>query len=227
MKRLITEAFSKPVHFPHISQVVYPGDKVAVVADAFVVSRPGLLADFVAEIVAVGLDANDMTVLMLESERKMYEAPFRDALPEEYRIAIRVVGHNPLDPQNLAMLGVAKDDSPIMLNRVLVDADVVIPIERHDAAINRGQDPALLGHFGMHSVIYPRFADDETQKRFLFSGAKKNREKLSAALVAEIDEIVYVLGVMMTVQILTHSHDEITLIIIGNAKEIAKLIFDE
>jgi len=216
MKQIIAEAFNNPVHFPHISQVVYPGDKVAVAADAFVVNRPGLLADFVVEIMAVGLDANDVTVLMLEQERKMHEAPFRDALPMEWRTAIRVVGHNPLDPQNLAMLGVAKDDSPILLNRTLVDADVVIPIERHEAA-------TVLGHFGMQSVIYPRFADDETQKRFLFSGAKKNREKLLAALVAEIDEIVYALGVMMTVQILTGSQDEIIRVIVGDAKEIAKI----
>ena len=224
MKHKIAEAFSQPVNFPHISQVVYPGDKVVVAADAFVVSRPRLLADFVAEIVAVGLDANDVTVMMLESERKIHEAAFRDALPEEHCTAIRVVGHNPLDPQSLAMLGVAKDDSPIMLNRSLVDADVVIPIERHEPAINRGQSPAPLGHFGMHSVIYPRFADDETQKRFLFSGAKKNREKLLASLAAEMDEIVYALGVMMTVQILTDSQDEITRIIIGDAKEITAMI---
>ena len=226
MKRLFAEALKNPIDFPHISQVVYPGDKVAVAVDAFVVRRPGLLADFVAEIMAVDLDANDITVLMLESERKMYEAPLRTALPEEYRAAIRVVGHNPLDPQSLAMLGVAKDDSPIMLNRSLVDADVVIPIERHEAAINRGQASALTGHFGMHSVIYPRFADGETQKRFLFSGAKKNREKLLAALVAEVDEIVYALGVMMTVQILTDSQDEITRFIVGDAKEIGKCISD-
>jgi len=226
MRQLIAEAFRQPVNFPHISQVVYPGDKVAVAADAFVVSRPGMLANFAAEIMAVGLDANDVTVLMLESERKMHEAAFRDALPEEWRTAIRVVGHNPLEPQCLAMLGVAKDDSPIMLNRTLVEADVVIPIERHEAAINRGQASALTGHFGMHSVIYPRFADGETQKRFLFSGAKKNREKLLAALVAEVDEIVYALGVMMTVQILTDSQDEITRFIVGDAKEIGKCISD-
>jgi len=227
MKRIISEAFKNPVNFPHISQVVYPGDKVVVATDAFVVGRLNLLADFVAEITDVGLDAKDVTVLMLESERKMHEAAFRDALPEEWRTAICVVGHNPLDPQSLAMLGVAKDDSPIMLNRVLVDADVVIPIERHEVAIHRGQAPVQTWHFGMQSVIYPRFADDETQKRFLFSGAKKNREKLLAALVAKIDEIVYALGVMMTVQILTDLQDEITRIIVGDIKEIGKRILDE
>jgi len=217
MKRIIAEAFRQPVNFPHMSQVVYRGDKVTVAADAFVVSRPSLLADFVAEIVAVGLDASDVTVLMLEQERKMHEEPFRDALPEEYRATIQVAGHNPLDPQCLAMLGVAKDDSPVMLNRTLVDADVVIPIERHDKT-------ADMWHFGMQSVIYPRFANDETQKRFLFSGAKKNREKHCAALIAEVGEIVYALGVMMTVQILTNPQDEIIQVIIGDAKEIGKIL---
>jgi nickel-dependent lactate racemase len=190
---------------------------VAIAADAFVVRRPGLLADFVTEIVAVGLDANDVTVVMLEPEQNMHGQAFRDALPQEYRTAIRVAGHNPLDPQNLAMLGVAKDDAPIMLNRALVDADVVVPMARYEAANS-------MGYFGMHGVIYPRFADDETQKRFLFSGAKKNREKLRASLTAEVDEIVYALGVMMTVQILVDSQDEIRRILVGDAQEIAKWI---
>jgi nickel-dependent lactate racemase len=217
MKQLIAEAFRHPVNFPHISQVIYPGDRVVIAADAFVVRQPGLLADFVTEIVAVGLDANDVTVLMLEPEQKMYGQAFRDALPEEYRTAIRVAGHNPLDPQNLAILGVAKDDSPIMLNRVLVDADVVIPIARYEAATD-------MGYFGMHGAIYPRFADDETQKRFLFSGAKKNREKLLTSLIAEVDEIVFALGVMMTVQILVDSQGEILNVLVGDAKGIAKCI---
>ena len=214
MKQLIATAFQNPVHFPHISQVLYPGDQVAIAADAFTVSRPSLLADIVAEVISVGLDANDVAILMLEQERKMYEQPFRDALPEEYRMSICVVAHNPNDPQSLAMLGVAKDDSPILLNRMLVDADVVIPIERYEAA------PGM-GYFGMQSVIYPRFADAETQKRFLFSEAKRNREKLLATLVAEVGEVAYCLGVTMTVQILADIQDEIQQIIVGDAKTIA------
>ena len=217
MNQLIATAFHQPIHFPHISQVVYPGDKVAIAADAFVVSRPGLLAGIVAEIVSVGLDAEDVTVLMLEQEQKTHEEPFRDALPEKYRKTVRVVAHNPLDPQDLAMLAVAKDDSPVLLNRVLVDADVVIPVERY--APSPGS-----GYFGMHSVIYPRFADTETQKRFLFSESKKDRKKLLASLVAEAGDIARLLGVMMTVQILADSQGEIQQLIVGDATEIAALL---
>jgi len=217
MRQLITTAFNHPVNFPHISQVVYPGDRVVIAADAFVVGRPALLADIVSEIISVGLNPNDVSILMLESEQKMLEQPFREALPEEYRTSINVVAHHPTDPQSLAMLGVAKDDSPILLHRALVDADVIIPIERFDAT--RGA-----GHWGMQSVIYPRFTDAETQKRFLFSETKKNHEKNRAALVAEIDEIAWSLGVVMTVQILTDDRDEVTQVIVGDAKEIAVLL---
>ena len=214
MRQLIAAAINKPVNFPHLSQVAYSGDKVVVAADAFVVTRPNLLADFVSEIIAVGLTADDVTVLMLEAEQKMYEKPFREALPAELQKNVRISVHKPLDPQSLAMLAVAKDDSPVMLNRELVEADVVIPIERYEAK------PGM-GYFGMQSVIYPRFADAETQKRFLFSETKKNREKIQADLVAEVLEAAYSLGVMMTIQILADFQDEITRIIVGEAKEIA------
>ena len=214
MRQLIAAAINKPVNFPHLSQVAYSGDKVVIAVDAFVVTRPNLLADFVSEIIAVGLTADDVTVLMLEAEQKMYEKPFREALPAKLQKNVRVSIHKPLDPQSLAMLAVAKDDSPVMLNRELVEADVVIPIERYEAKSG-------MGYFGMQSVIYPRFADAETQKRFLFSETKKNREKVQAELVAEVLEIAYSLGVMMTIQILANFQDEITRIIVGEAKEIA------
>ena len=214
MRKIIATAFGRPVGFPHVSQVVYPGDKVTVAADAFTVSRPMLLAGIVAEIVSVGLDANDLTVLMLEQERKMHEQALRDALTEDYRASIRVVAHNPKDPQCLAMLGVTKDDTPILLNRVLVDADVVIPVERYITA------PGM-GYFGMQSVVYPRFADAETQERFLFFEAKRNRKKLLAKYVAEVGEVAYCLGVTMTAQIMVDDQEDITGIIFGDAKTIA------
>lgn len=214
MRQLIAAAIAKPVNFPHLSQVAYPGDQVVVAPDAFVVTRPKLLADFVSEIIAVGLAPADVTVLMPETEQKMYEKPFRDALPKECRENVEVFAHKPYEPQGLAMLAVAKDDSPIMLNRKLVEADVVIPIERYEA------QPGM-GYFGMQSVIYPRFADTETQKRFLFSETKKNREKIQAELVAEVLEIAYFLGAMLTIQILADFQDEITRILVGEAKEIA------
>jgi Uncharacterized conserved protein len=214
MRQLIAAAINKPASFPHLSQVAYPGDKVVIAADIFVVTRPKLLADFVSEIIAVGISPADVTVLMLEAEQKMYEKPFRDALSVELREQVCVSVHKPLGPQCLAMLAVAKNDSPIMLNRELVEADVVIPIERYEAA------PGM-GYFGMQSVIYPRFADDETQKRFLFSETKKNREKVQAELVVEVLETAYSLGVMMTIQILADFQDKITRIIVGETKEIA------
>jgi len=214
MRQLIAAAISKPVNFPHLSQVVYPDDKVVIAADAFLAMRPKLLADFAAEIIAVGLTADDVTVLMLEAEQKMYEKPFRDALPAELQKKVRVSVHKPLDPQSLAMLAVAKDNSPVMLNRELVEADVVIPIERYEAK------PGM-GYFGMQSVVYPRFADAETQKRFLFSETKKNREKIQTELITEVLEVAYSLGVMMTIQILANFQDEITRIIVGEANEIA------
>lgn len=214
MRELIAAAINKPVNFPHLSQVAYPGDRVTIAPDAFVVIRPQLLADFVSEIISMGLDPAHVTVLMLEAEQKMYEKPFRDALPKEYRESVLVSAHKPNEPQSLAMLGVAKDDSPIMLNRQLVEADVVIPIERYEVK------PGM-GYFGMQGVIYPRFADDATQKRFHFSETKKNREKIQADLAAETLEIAYSLGVLMTIQILANFQDEILRIIVGDAKEIA------
>jgi nickel-dependent lactate racemase len=215
MKQMIHAAFEKPVNFPHLSQVVYSGDKVTIVPDSFVVRRPNLLADFVSEIIADRLSPADITILLPEQERKQYEKTIGEAIPHKYHHDIVFIGHDSGNPSHLAMLATAKDDSPIKFNRTLVDSDVVIPLERYEAA------PGM-GYFGMQSVLYPRFTDIETQKRFLFADTQKNREKLLADLELVVQEAVYALGALMTVQIAADFQDQISEIIVGDAKEIQR-----
>ncbi|MDR1382590.1 MAG: lactate racemase domain-containing protein [Planctomycetaceae bacterium] len=215
MKQMIHTAFETPVNFPQISQIVYLGDKVAIVPDSFVVRRPNLLADFVSEIIADRLSPTDITILLPEQELKQYEKNIRQAIPHKYHHDIVFAEHNSANPAHLAMLAVAKDDSPIKFNRTLVDADVVIPLERYEAV------PGM-GYFGMQGVLYPRFTDIETQKRFLFADAQKNRKKLLADLEQVIQEAVCALGVLMTVQIVVDFQDQISKIIIGDTNEIKK-----
>ncbi|MCL2349166.1 MAG: lactate racemase domain-containing protein [Planctomycetaceae bacterium] len=217
MKNLIQAAFEKPVKYPPINQIVYPGDKVTIVPDPFVISRPDLLVAFVTSVTDLGISAGDISLLLLEQETKLFETPIRKRLPKVLRDEVRIVSHDSQRQNDLAMLAVAKNDSPIKLNRCLVDADVVIPIERHEAALG-------MGYFGMQSVIYPRFADSETQKRFLFAEAKKNSQKLLMELAGEVTEVVFALGVIMTVQILANLQGEIIRIIFGDTVEIQRLL---
>ena len=67
--------------------------------------------------------------------------------------------HDPANRRNLAYLAASEGGQPILFNRLLTDADVVLPVgcmQREHSA----------GYFGIHTTIYPEYSDQHTQARF-------------------------------------------------------------
>ena len=59
----------------------------------------------------------------------------------------------------MAYLAATDDGEPIMLNRLLTDADVVLPI-----GCLHSEPPT--GYFGIHTPVFPTFSDHETLLAF-------------------------------------------------------------
>ena len=77
------------------------------------------------------------------------------ALPEGVALAI----HNPADRKQLAYLASTSEGRRVYLNRLLTDADVVVPVGR------LGYD-AVLGYRGPWGLIFPGLSDQETARSF-------------------------------------------------------------
>ena len=85
------------------------------------------------------------------------------------------------------------DDEPIYLNRLLTDADVVLPIGCLRC------EPAIDYH-GMFGGLFPTFSGRQTQDK-LFASAVAHAERGEARSREKIQEAGWLLGVQFTVQV--------------------------
>lgn len=184
---VIHEALSAPLGFPALSQTVFPGDRLLLVPDAECSARPADLSEIVATLLANSLAAEDISILLTEDADV---ESLRQTLKYDLNESIRIIIHEPQNRNRLAMLGVDAEDRPIILLRELIDADMIMTIERHHV-----RNPK--NHFGLHSALYPRFSDTETRQRFKDAkGASRKK------LPTEVAEVAHQLGVVFTIRFL-------------------------
>jgi nickel-dependent lactate racemase len=153
VRRCVREALESPRQYPPLRQAVVPGDRVVVALD-LEVSRAGGVLDAVCEsLIEGGVETNAITVLT---------PPGADAhLRQEGVVPMGVVRavHDPDDRDGLAYLATTTRERRVYLNRLLTDADVVVPVGR------LGFDP-VIGYRGPWSVLFPDLSDRETARSF-------------------------------------------------------------
>ena len=140
------EALAGPVDFPSLVLAIVPEDHLAIAAD------PGM----------PGLD--DVLVALVETARAagagritvVATGPGPRVGPDD---GVEWVVHDPSDRNAVAYLASTSEGHRVYLNRILTDADIVVPV----GAI--GHDPAL-GHSGPWSTLYPGMGDRDARARF-------------------------------------------------------------
>ena len=95
------------------------------------------------------------------------------------------------------------------MNRLLTDADVVLPVgcmQREHSA----------GYYGIHTTIYPEYSDKHTQARFRkhdrFTGNGHHRE-----LQHEVNHVAWLLGVNFSLQVVPAAGDGILHVLAGQS----------
>ena len=94
-----------------------------------------------------------------------------------------------------------------MLNRQLVDADVVIPINHFRIGAN--------GYYGMFDPLWPRMSNRETLARFSDLNSSNRRGRRQKRLTQEADWVGWILGSIFTVQVITSQEGKTAHILAG------------
>lgn len=184
MNESLRKALDRPLGFPSLEQTFFSGDRILFVPDAEFASDFETLLEIVDAFLDHGIRAEDLSILLTEPEEKTALRELRPRLRPE----IGLFFHRPSQRERLALLGVNADDEPIALCRELVDADMVVSIGRYN--------PKSSGdHFGLHTAIFPRFSDQETQARFSQAKGTARRKRNE-----EVREVAKQLGVVFTIQ---------------------------
>ena len=171
----------------------FPGDRIAIAPDRKIARQPKILAGLVAAILEREIAESDIVLLLTEQEFKEKETAIRDAvsqkLSEPLGQSLRIVSHQPGNRREISLLGANRRGEPIGFCRELIDADFVIPV---------CEKP---GDYGIHTGLFPRFGDRETQMRFAEAESGKMSPQLRKRLTADVEEAANLLGVVFTVQV--------------------------
>ncbi len=182
----VTAALEQPLEYPPLAKTTTPGDRVVVVLDPELPQVAQVTASVVQSLMVSGVDPDGITILRNEVEVAAgIENPLR-LVPGPAAERIRLLTHDPANRRNLAYLAATEGGEPILLNRLLTDADVVLPI----GCMQRERSA---GYFGIHTTIYPEYSDRPTQARFrkrdFFTGNGHHRE-----LQHEVNHVAWLLG---------------------------------
>jgi nickel-dependent lactate racemase len=205
----VRAALEAPIDYPSLAQCTTPGDRVAIALGAEVPQVARVTAAIVEKLIAAGIDADGITILRSESDVSAgMENPCRLLDPDVAK-RINMLTHDPSSRRNLAYLAASAGGEPIHLNRMLTDADVVLPV----GVMQREKST---GYYGIHTALYPEFSDEQTQARFRkhdrFSNNGHHRE-----LRHEVNQVAWLLGVNFSVQIVPAAGDAILHVLAGQS----------
>lgn len=211
--RVLHQALREPLNYPPLSLAVTPDDRVVLAVDAGVPVLDQLIPPIVMTLVEAGVQPGHITLLFTGEDAARQVVDPRSLLPEEIQNSVLIVLHQPDVKADLSYLASTAGGQRIYLNRLLTDADVVIPIgcARYDA---------LLGYQGTHSGLYPTFSDADTQLRYRMAEVDLFGSSEEPTLREEVDEVGWLLGVQFTVQVVPGPHGGILQVLAGEPRAV-------
>ncbi len=206
----VMAALQGPAGYPPLVQAVVPGDRVAIPVDLAVPQVSQVVAGVVQTLISGGVVPADIVVLTANGAGT--DAGWAQALAGD-AAAVAVRAHDPCDKGALCYLAAAKDAAPIYLNRHLCEADVIVPV-------NLLRPRGALGYAGLHSGLFPLFADESARERFRTPSsttqAVERRRRHD-----EADEVAWLLGLQLTIQIVAGPGNSIRHILAGLVSQVA------
>jgi nickel-dependent lactate racemase len=211
----VQKALANPCDYPPLENATVPGDTVAIAVDHDTPQFLEVIAGTLAALHSAGVEISNITLLLapeFENDKSGQEA-IRKLLGDEISFAI----HQPDDPEQLAMLGVTQAGLALRLNRILCDADLVIPMGPTRGSENQAHPVGSL---------FPRFSDSETIGRFN-APASQETSADRTKLAQEITESDWMLGVGLALEIVPGPNGEVAHICCGTPLGVAKLASEE
>ena len=204
----VSAALTSPLDLPAISQMIIPGDRVAIALDHEVPQPAAVLAGILHAILESELiDPQDITVVC--SEASLLNTDLLEQLPAEIQSAIRVELHDPTDSKNLAFLATSQEGRPLHINRTLFDADMVLPVSLLRL-------PGSLDYLGPHGSLFPAFADAPTQERFQAPSSATSPVHRKRR-IEEVDEAGWLLGLQLILQLVPGTHQSLLHVLASTA----------
>jgi nickel-dependent lactate racemase len=210
----IAATLSDPLDFPAVRRSVVPGDRIALAAEAGVPQAGVIASAVVSTLLEAGISADCIAIVHRRTDQFDADDVLRQALPGVAREAVQIIAHDPDHRDGLSYLAANRDGDPIYINRHLVDADVVLPI-------GCVRLPGSPGYFGVNATLCPTFSDTATIDRFRITDADPSADEI-AARRHEAEETAWLLGVMLTIQVVPAAAGGLLHVVAGTAESVER-----
>ncbi len=211
----VRRVLSDPLDYPPLAQGMTPGDRVVLALEPGLPQAPQLVAAVVACLIEAGVDPDGITVLQSQADAHSKAPDPRAALPWTWRRRVELATHDPADRKQLAYLAALDSGEPILLNRALTEADVVLPL---GVIGKRG----ALGYHGIHGAVYPTFSSQDAQAKFYSAGVFQRDLAYRRHLVRQCDEVGWLLGIQFTIQVVPAGGDAVLDVLAGQCDAVRR-----
>lgn len=211
----VAKAVDEPLDYPPLRRATTPGDRVVLALAPDLPQAPEAAAAVVRKLVEAGVHPDGITLLCTASERGIHAGDPRRMIEPELRKHIGRHIHDPGNRDDLAYLAATESGRPILISRTLHEADLVLPI-------GCVLDTGAAGYFGIHGGIFPTFADTDARNRFRSLGSLADRGNSKQALVGEVNEVAWLLGIHFTIQLVPAADFGVLEVLAGQSEAVRK-----
>lgn len=207
------QALAEPLDYPPLVRSTTPADRVVLPLGPEVPHAGEIVAAVVRSLVEAGVQPDGVTVLRTRPDAEANEGDPRPLLPPPWAAQMSLVTHEPARRGELAYLASTEAGEPILLNRAITDADLVLPI----GCFRSG---SAAGCYGVHSAVFPTFSDERTLRRFRSPTALDRRGRPKPEPRRVVDQVGWLLGVTLTVQVVPGPGNRALHVLAGQAETV-------
>jgi Lactate racemase N-terminal domain len=200
----VDRALSSPIDFASIDQMIVAGDVVALAVEPNVPSLAKVVCSVAVWLIEHGVPPDNLHVVIPGSEQQT--ANLVQTLNAHGLAGVHVDRHDPDDSNCVSYVAADDDAQAIYINRVLVDADVVIPI-----SCARSRD--AIDYLGSFS-IFPMFSNRDTRGQ-LYTYARLSDDSEHQQLIERSNQAAWWLGLLVGIQVVPAVNDQVAAMLCG------------
>lgn len=210
----VRAAVRRQVEAPPLSQMARPGSKVLVVVDDFTRPTPAhqVLPPLLAELDPAGNRLDVKIVIACGTHRAMTPDEMRAKVGSDVMAHYPVLNHDAFDEANIVDLGRTKNGTPIMVNRLVMESDLVLGVSN---VVPHG----LAGWSGGAKIIQPGVCNVETTNwthAISMMSPVPHIGRLDNPLRVEIESVVQRAKLHVTINCVLNRHGEIVHVVSGH-----------
>jgi nickel-dependent lactate racemase len=179
---------------------------VAITVDSATPCVPEIVRGAVESLLEAGVEPQNVSIVTTDA---VTDQVCRDALAKMESVPQFVI-HDANDKINLCLVGMTKRGEPLLINRALFEADIVLPI-----------GCARVNAVGAYGSVFPRFSDAETLAKYR-TPSHHDRPKERASTLRDVDDAGWRIGVLMTVQVVPGRGETVAQVLAGEPRAVSR-----